>query len=103
MHPAVQQRLSELPAICQARRVRRLWLFGSAASGGFDPSASDLDLVVEFAAMPVAEYARNYFALHAALEGLFGRPVDLVERPAIRNPYFRRAVEETQVSLYEAA
>jgi len=103
MHPVVQDALSELPATCRAHRVRRLALFGSAATDEFDAEASDIDLVVDFEAMPIAEYAGNYFAFETALEELFRRPVDLVERPAIRNPYFRRAVEGTQVSLYGAA
>ena len=36
------------------------------------------------------------------LEELFGRPVDLVVDTAIRNPYFRRAVEQTRSPLYAA-
>jgi predicted nucleotidyltransferase len=37
------------------------------------------------------------------LENLLQAPVDLVESGAIRNPFFRRAVETTQVTLYAAA
>jgi predicted nucleotidyltransferase len=37
------------------------------------------------------------------LEDLLGVPVDLVERGPIRNPYFLRAIEETQSVLYDAA
>jgi predicted nucleotidyltransferase len=80
-----------------------LVLFGSAATDEFDEQNSDIDLVVEFRPMPMAEYADNYFALLDALQQLFGRRVDLVEQPAIRNPYIKQAVEETQVPLYEAA
>jgi len=103
MHGVVQERLGELPAICVAHHVRRLTLFGSAATDEYDATTSDIDLVVEFHAMPIVGYAENYFALVDALEGLFGRRVDLVERQAVRNPYIRRAIEETQVPLYEAA
>jgi predicted nucleotidyltransferase len=103
MDPVVRDRMTSLPNVCRAHRVRRLVLFGSAATDGFDEQSSDIDLVVEFQAMPLAEYADNYFALLAALQELFGRRVDLVERPAIRNPYIKQAVEETQVPLYDAA
>jgi predicted nucleotidyltransferase len=38
-----------------------------------------------------------------ALEQLFDRPVDLVERSAIRNPYFRKAVDCGPRTLLYAA
>jgi predicted nucleotidyltransferase len=37
-----------------------------------------------------------------SLEQLFGRPVDLVVESAIKNPYFRQAIEPTRVLLYAA-
>jgi predicted nucleotidyltransferase len=37
-----------------------------------------------------------------ALESLFGRSIDLVVDSAIRNPYFRRSVDQTKASLYAA-
>ncbi|MBM3474018.1 MAG: hypothetical protein FJX75_12175 [Armatimonadetes bacterium] len=103
MHPVVREQLGALPEICRTHRVRRLLLFGSAATDEFDSHASDIDLVVDFHPMPVREYAGNYFALLDALQELFGRQVDLIEQPAIRNPYIRQAIEDTRVSLYEAA
>ena len=36
------------------------------------------------------------------LEQLFGRPVDLVVESAIRNRYFREAVDKTKALLYAA-
>jgi len=45
----------------------------------------------------------QYFSLAEDLEKLFSRPIDLVEPDPIRNPYFRKSVEETQVELYAAA
>jgi len=50
-----------------------------------------------------ARGADSYFGLLENLESLFGRRVDLVEASAIRNPYFREAVEKTKRPLYEAA
>jgi predicted nucleotidyltransferase len=40
--------------------------------------------------------------LKEALEQLFQRPVDLVEVKAIKNPYFRQAVEQEKVLVYGA-
>jgi hypothetical protein len=111
MIQAVEAKADELAKLCAKRRVRRLAVFGSAAADRLDPSLdpsfdssmSDVDVLVEFQKMSPAEHAENYFGLMEEMEQLFGLPVDLVESTAIRNPYFRRAVERTQVVLYEAA
>ena len=48
MNRVVQQKLKQMMDLCKNRGVRRLALFGSAATGSFDRSSSDLDLIVEF-------------------------------------------------------
>jgi len=53
--------------------------------------------------MPAGGRADSYFGLLEDLEMLLGRPIDLVEPDAIRNPYFREEVEKTKRPLYEAA
>lgn len=103
MYRIIEQNLEGIIRICRDRNVRKLFLFGSAAGNKFDPETSDLDLLVEFAEMPPAEHAEHYFGLMEDLERLLNRPVDLVEPGPIRNPYFREAVEKTQVLLYAAA
>ena len=102
MSPVVQSKIGELGNLCGRRGVRRLSLFGSAAGGAFDPSRSDLDVLVEFEPMSPAQHADAYFVLQEELQQLFGVPVDLVEPGPIRNPFFRQAIEQTQVLLYEA-
>ncbi len=102
MSPVIQSKLPELAKVCNGRHVRRLALFGSAAGEHFDPVGSDLDFVVEFESLSPAEHAANYFGLLEDLEGLFGVSVDLVELAPIRNPYFLKVVQETQVPLYAA-
>jgi predicted nucleotidyltransferase len=74
-----------------------------APSTTFDPETSDLDVLAEFASMPPARHADCYFGLLADLERLFGTAIDLVEPGPIRNPYFKQALEATQVVLFEAA
>jgi predicted nucleotidyltransferase len=103
MNAVVQEKVKDLVALCKDRGVRRLALFGSAASDRFDPASSDLDFLVEFQPVRPAQHADNYFGLQEDLERLFGVPVELVEPGPIRNPYFRRAIEKTQIQLYVAA
>ncbi len=92
----------EIAELCRHHRVRRLALFGSTVGEGFDPERSDLDFLVEFKPLPPGTYADTYFGLLEALQQLFGRPVDLVDDSAIKNPYFRESVERSQALLYAA-
>lgn len=102
MNIAIQSHRSELEQLCQRFNVRRLELFGSAATGQHLPRDSDLDFLVEFVPLPSGTYADTYFGLRESLEQLFERPVDLVVASAIKNPYFRQSVEQTKVLLYAA-
>lgn len=88
--------------MCTRHGVQRLEVFGSAATGRFDPLHSDLDFLVQFDTAPPAVMADRYFGLLEDLGSLFGRPVDLVIKSAIRNPYFRQAVEQSRTLLYAA-
>lgn len=100
MIPEIEQHRAELETLCRRFGVRRLELFGSAATDAFHFGRSDLDFLVEFAPPLGPGYADRYFGLLEALEALFGRPVDLVVVSAIKNPYFRESVEKTRELLY---
>ncbi len=102
MIPEIVERRTDLEALCRRFEVRRLEVFGSAATGPFRPEDSDLDFLVEFEAAGGAGYADRYFGLLESLEQLFGRPVDLVVGSAITNPFFRESVERSKVLLYAA-
>lgn len=102
MHPLITDNREAIAALCKRFHVLRLDVFGSAATGGFDPARSDVDLLVEFDdAMPIRRF-KAYFELKAELESLFGREVDLVEPAGIRNVYYRRGIEATRERLYAA-
>jgi len=98
----IEDRKEELARVCPRFGVLSLGLFGSATREDFHAEASDLDFVVEFAPMSPDEHARSYLGLLKELEHLFQRKVDLVEVSAVRNPYIRRNIESSQVSLYAA-
>jgi len=102
MNQQVEQKREQIAAICREYHVRRLALFGSALRDDFDPSRSDLDLVVEFEPLASGTYASTYFGLIEALERLFDQRVDLVEAGSVRNPYFRQEIELHQEPLYAA-
>ena len=92
----------ELRALCHRFHVRRLDLFGSAARGDFYPERSDIDFLVEFdREHPEALSFDTYFGLKEALEALLGRPVDLVEPSAVRNPYLKASIEGSREPVFE--
>jgi predicted nucleotidyltransferase len=93
MHPLIEQHRAEIARLCRRYAVRRLEVFGSAARGiDFDPARSDADFLVDFELDTDLPPLEQFFGLAAALEQLPGRPVDLLERPAVESSrnYIRR-------------
>lgn len=99
VHEVVESRRQQIQALCRELSVRRLDVFGSAASGVFDVDTSDVDVLVEFEAGPDFDH---YFALKEGLEEIIGRPVDVVTPSGLANPYFRRRVMQTRELIYAA-
>jgi len=91
---------TQLVQLCEQNQVARLELFGSATTGRFDPTTSDLDFLVEFADQSPSGASTRFFALRQGLAALFGRAVDLVEIQAIQNPYFLEAIAPTRQVIY---
>ena len=100
MIPLITNHSDELAEICRRHHVRRLEVFGSAASDNFDPEKSDIDFLVDYQLLPPSQHADAYFGLLNDLQSLFGHSIDLVEDKAIENPYFRASVDETRQPIY---
>jgi len=98
----LKQKQSPLTDLCRRYHVARLEVFGSAATGEFDPKRSDLDFLVEFKPNSPMRPFHQYFDFLAALKALFGREVDLVEVAAVKNPYFLRSMNASRKLLYAA-
>ena len=91
----------QIEALCHRHHVRRLELFGSAATGNVGPD-SDVDLLVDFAPLGGGQYAEHFFALKSDLEALLRHPVDLVVLRAVKNPYFLEGIQPSRELLYAA-
>jgi len=103
MIPLIESNRQEVAKLCQRYGVRRLELFGSAATEAFDASRSDLDFLVDFLPeQDLGPWLRHYFDFRAELAQLFERPVDLVLTAAAKNPHFLRELERTRTLLYAA-
>lgn len=100
MTSIIDQHRDEVAALCRRAGARRLDIFGSAIRDDFDPVTSDLDFLVEFDELPPKAYADAYFTLKDSLEGLFGRPVDLLTDSSVENPYFRERINAERQPVY---
>lgn len=95
----IELNMERIRALCQKHKVSKLFAFGSVLSDKFN-SESDIDLIVDFENVDLKEYADNYFNLKFSLEKLFHRDVDLLEEKAIKNPFFRKSVDNNRVLIY---
>ena len=89
----------EINRLCKIYNVKKLYAFGSILTDEYGPE-SDIDLIVDFANIPIEEYADNYFDFKFSLQDVFNRPVDLLEEQAIKNPYFKKAVNQQRQLVY---
>lgn len=96
----IEQNRDKLIALCVENEIKGLWLFGSAASGNWDPERSDLDFLFD-----IGDYDRTagqrWMRFNAGLIDMFGENFDLVSRPAVRRPDFRATLDQTAVPIYE--
>lgn len=85
---------------CRKWRIRELSLFGSALRDDFG-SDSDLDFLVSFD--PDSHWdLLDLVEMRSELEERFGRPVDLIEKDAIRNPWRRHVILSTRQVIHAA-
>lgn len=99
----LSQHRKEIAAICSELQIRSLEVFGSAATGTFDPESSDIDFLADFAdpEAPPGLLTR-YLTLAQELEALLGTTVEILTPRSIRNPYFRQAVDSQRETIYAA-
>lgn len=100
-YPALEPYLDELITLCEINGVTKLYAFGSVVSSRFDPASSDIDLLVELMEMPPVERGETLIRLWDALEDLFQRKVDLLTEQSIKNPYFKKNIENTKKLIYD--
>jgi uncharacterized protein len=86
---------TQIHELCLKHSVGELAVFGSVLTDNFNDS-SDIDLVVDFSSIERKEYAGNYFNFKKSLEDLFQRKVDLLEKSALKNPFFLEVLQNTK-------
>lgn len=100
MNPQIQLDHEALAGFCRKWRIRELSLFGSALRDDFGPE-SDLDFLVSFEP-DVHLNIDMLLEMKEDLEARYGRPVDLVEKEALRNPWRKYEILRTHEVIYAA-
>lgn len=102
----ITDNLERIHELCREYHVKTLYVFGSATGEGIDGNTfgpeSDVDLLVEFERKYVRDNPFDLFYLMEEFEKVFHRKVDMVEIPAMRNPFFIKAVEQQKQLIYAA-
>lgn len=89
-----------IDAFCHRWKVNEFSLFGSVARGERRID-SDVDVLVTFAS-DAPWSLLDIVTMRSELRNIFDRDVDLVEEPAIRDPFRRHSILRDKRVLYAA-
>jgi len=95
----IERYRTDIERACSDFSLLSLDLVGSASRTDFGDE-SDIDFLVTFAGD--TRLFDRYFGFKERLEVIFGRPVDLIEERAVKNPYIRLAFQKDRVKIYGA-
>ncbi len=87
-----------LTSFCMKWKVRELSLFGSILRDDFGPE-SDIDVLITFE--PEAPWSLwDLMDMQKELQNLTGRPIDLIEKEGLRNPFRKSEILSTNRVIY---
>lgn len=97
----IEMNMDKIIALCRKYKVAKLWVFGSILTDRFNDD-SDVDLLAIFDRSKIAllDMADVFFDFIYELEAIVGRKVDLTDYTAIRNPYFKKEVDEKKQLIW---
>lgn len=95
----LDQNIGAIHELCKQYKVKSLYAFGSILTDRFNEE-SDVDLLVNFKAIDLMDYADNYFDLKYALQNILKHPVDLIEAQAVKNPFFLNSINKQRQLVY---
>jgi predicted nucleotidyltransferase len=90
----------QIAAFCEQWRITEFALSGSVLREDFGPD-SDIDVLVSF--QPGVPWSLwDFVEMREQLSAILGRPVDLIEKEGLRNPYRRYEILSTRRVVYAA-
>jgi predicted nucleotidyltransferase len=104
VHPRIERHRDAIRELSREFGIARLEVFGSAATGDFDPDRSDVDFIVAYPPdYDFGPWLTRHFELRERLEALLDTDVDLVMPSALKNRWFRREADRTRTVIYDAS
>jgi len=97
----IRERYTDFIDLCRSHKVDKIYAFGSSITDHFDPSTSDIDVVVKIDIEDPADRGEALLSLWDKLEVLFKRKVDLLTEDSIRNPYLKSNINRTKKLIYD--
>ncbi len=91
--------IEKLKKLCVTYNVEKMYLFGSALRNDFKPE-SDIDFLVKFKSINLADYFENYITFKDKLKALLGRDVDLLEEQTLKNPILINSINKNKELVY---
>jgi uncharacterized protein len=85
---------------CRRWQVAEFSLFGSALRDDFGPD-SDVDVLVTFSGEAQISLF-DFVQMKLDLEEIFHRPVDIIEKDTLENPFRKREILRTAQVIYAA-
>lgn len=98
--PRIAIPFDRIKSFCLKHGVEEFCLFGSVLRDDFGP-ASDVDVMLKFAPGHGFTF-ENTPVIQDYLESIFGRPVDVIEKGRIRNPFRRHQIMNSYQVVYAA-
>lgn len=95
----IENHIANLKSLCEKHHVDKMYLFGSSLSSNFN-SQSDIDFLVRFKPIDLAQYFENYMDLKDNLKSLLGREIDLVEEQTLKNPILINSIDKSKQLIY---
>ena len=98
--PRIDIPKAEIEAFCRKFGVEEVALFGSVLRDDFRPD-SDVDVMLKFAPGHGFTF-ENTPQIYSELQAIFRRPVDVIEKGRIRNPFRRHAIMSSYEVIHAA-
>ncbi|MFO7826256.1 MAG: nucleotidyltransferase domain-containing protein [Cyclobacterium sp.] len=103
LNEVIATRKKEFETLCSRHNVKYLFAFGSSISDRFDPTKSDIDLLVEVTYEDPIIRGEMLISLWDSLEKFFARRVDLLTDASIKNPFLRKSIDSTKVLIHDGS
>lgn len=95
----IDNHIEKLNRLCNTHHVDKMYLFGSALNSDFSEK-SDIDFLVKFKPLDLADYFENYVNFKENLKKLLGRDIDLIEEQTLKNPILINSINKTKELIY---